>query len=102
MQGEGEDIDTLDVLNRHNIIPNVRFTTVENHTAINMVEEGLGVSVMNEFITKSWGSDVAILPLDPPESIVMGISLPSLENAPPAVRRFIMFATDRLTKQTTY
>jgi len=32
---------------------------------------------------------------------VIGISLPSLENAPPAVRRFIMFATDRLTKLTT-
>jgi len=101
MQGEGADIDTLDLLNRHSIIPNVRFTTVENHTAINMVEEGLGVSIMNEFITKSWGSDVSIVPLDPPESIVIGISLPSLENAPPAVRRFIMFATDRLTKLTT-
>ena len=101
MQGEGADIDTLDLFNRHSIVPNVRFTTVENHTAINMVEEGLGVSIMNEFITKSWGSDVSIIPLDPPESIVIGISLPSLEIAPPAVRRFIMFATDRLTKMTT-
>lgn len=98
MQGDGDDIDTLDLLNRNNIIPKVRFTTVENHTAINMVEEGLGVSVMNSFITKSWEADVSIIPIDPPSYIVIGISLPSLENAPPAVRKFIMFATDRLTK----
>lgn len=98
MQGDGDDTDTLELLNRFGITPNVRLTTVENHTAINMVEEGLGVSIMNQFITRSWTSDVAIVPLDPPSSIVIGISLPSLENAPPAVRKFIMFATDRLTK----
>ena len=98
MQGDGDDVDTLELLAAYDITPNVRFTTVENHTAINMVEEGLGVSIMNKFITQSWDADVSIVPLDPPESIVMGISLPSLENAPPAVRKFIMFATDRLTK----
>lgn len=100
MQGDGDDIDTLDLLNRNDIIPKVRFTTVENHTAINMVEEGLGVSIMNSYITKSWEADVSIIPVDPPSYITIGISLPSLENAPPAVRKFIMFATDRLTKQT--
>lgn len=98
MQGDGDDTDTLELLDKYEITPNVRFTTVENHTAINMVEEGLGVSIMNEFITHSWDADVSIVPLDPPSSITMGISLPSLENAPPAVRKFIMFATDRLTK----
>jgi len=98
MQGDGEDLDTLELLNRNNIIPKVRFTTVENHTAINMVEEGLGISVMNSFITKSWEADVSIIPIDPPSTITIGISLPSLEIAPPAVRKFIMFATDRLTK----
>ncbi len=98
MQGDGDDIDTLELLNSNNIVPKVRFTTVENHTAINMVEEGLGVSVMNSFITKSWEANVSIVPIDPPSYIKIGISLPSLENAPPAVRKFIMFATDRLTR----
>lgn len=98
MQGDGDDIDTMELLNSNNIVPKVRFTTVENHTAINMVEEGLGVSVMNSFITKSWEANVSIVPIDPPSYIKIGISLPSLENAPPAVRKFIMFATDRLTR----
>lgn len=98
MPGEGGDMDTRDLLERFGIEPNIRFTTVENHTAINMVEEGLGIAVMNEYITKSWDADVAIIPLEPSSTITMGISLPSLEGAPPAVRKFIMFATDRLTK----
>lgn len=98
MPGEGGDADTRELLSSFNIEPNIKYTTVENHTAINMVSEGLGIAIMNEFITKSWDSDVAIVPLDPPSSITLGISLPSLESAPPAVRKFILFAADRLTK----
>lgn len=98
MPGEGGDADTRELLSTYNIEPNIKYTTVENHTAINMVSEGLGIAIMNEFITKSWDSDVAIVPLDPPSSITLGISLPSLESAPPAVRKFILFAADRLTK----
>lgn len=98
MQGEGGDADTRELLSEYNIEPNIRYTTVENHTAINMVSEGLGIAIMNRFITKSWDSNVAIIPLDPPSSITLGISLPSLESASPAVRKFILFAADRLTK----
>ena len=98
MPGEGGDVDSRELLSQYGIEPNIKYTTVENHTAINMVSEGLGIAIMNEFITKSWDSDVAIVPLDPPSSITLGISLPSLESAPPAVRKFILFAADRLTK----
>lgn len=98
MPGEGDDVDAMDLLAEHGIEPNIKYTTVENHTAINMVEEGLGVSIMNDFITKSWDSDVSIVPLSPESDITLGISLPSLESAPPAVRKFILFAADRLTK----
>lgn len=98
MPGEGDDVDAKELLEEHGIEPNIKFTTVENHTAINMVEEGLGVSIMNDFITKSWDSSVSIVPLAPESNITLGISLPSLESAPPAVRKFILFAADRLTK----
>lgn len=96
--GEGKDMDTMEYLHNHSVEPNIRFTTVENHTAISMVEEGLGVSIMNRFITKSWDTTASIIPLDPLETITIGITLPSLENAPPAVRKFILFTMDRLTK----
>jgi len=37
-----------------------------------------------------------IIPVDPPSSIELGICLPSLEDAAPAVREFVIFAANQL------
>ena len=37
-----------------------------------------------------------IIPVDPPSSIELGITLPSLETAAPAVREFVLFAAEKL------
>lgn len=96
MPSEGNDADVRDLLKQHRIVPNVRLTTLENHTAINMVESGLGIAIMNEGITKSWETDTSIIPIDPPSSIELGITLPSLESAAPAVKEFVCFAAEKL------
>ena len=62
-----------------------------------MIEQGLGMSIMNELITRNWQCDVVKLPLVPPQQITLGIALPSLENASPAVKRFVQYAVDQLT-----
>ncbi len=56
----------------------------------------MGMSIMNELITKRWECDVAKLPLDPPQQITLGIAIPSLKNSPPAVKRFVKFAKSLL------
>ena len=96
MPSEGDDADVREVLKKHGIVPNIRLTTLENFTAINMVSKGLGIGIMNEGITRYWQTDTVILPLDPPTSIELGICLPSLETAAPAVREFVNFAADRI------
>ena len=96
MPSEGDDADVREVLKKHGIVPNIRLTTLENFTAINMVSKGLGIGIMNEGITRYWQTDTAILPLDPPTSIELGICLPSLETAAPAVREFVNFAASRI------
>ena len=96
MPSEGDDTDVRELLKRHGITPNIRLTTLENYTAINMVEKGLGICIMNEGITRYWPTETAIIPIDPPSDITIGITLPSLENAAPAVREFVLFAADRL------
>ena len=100
MPSEGDDADVRELLKKHGIVPNVRLTTLENYTAINMVAKGLGIGIMNKGITIGWNTDTAILPLDPPSSIELGISLPSLETAAPAVREFVYFAADKLGAKT--
>ena len=96
MPSEGDDADVRDLLKKHGIVPNVRLTTLENYTAINMVAKGLGIGIMNRGITVGWNTDTVILPLDPPSSIELGICLPSLETAAPAVREFVYFAAGKL------
>lgn len=96
MPSEGDDADVRDLLKKHGIVPNIRLTTLENYTAINMVEKGLGMAIMNEGITRDWHTETVILPLDPPSKIELGITLPSLETAAPAVKEFVLFAADKL------
>ena len=44
---------------------------------MSMVEQGLGVSVMNKLITEKRICDVAMIPIDPPASITLGAALHS-------------------------
>lgn len=101
MPSEGDDADVRELLKKHGIVPNIRLTTLENFTAINMVEKGLGIGIMNEGITRYWQTGTVILPLDPPSSIELGISVPSLDSAAPAVKEFVTFAAEKLGVKCT-
>jgi len=96
MPSEGDDADVRDMFRKYGIVPNVRLTTLENYTAINMVSGGLGIGIMNEGITRYWTTDTVVLPVDPPSHIELGITLPSFEDAAPAVKEFVSFAASVL------
>ena len=96
MPSEGDDADVRELFKRYGVVPNIRLTTLENYTAINMVEKGLGIAVMNDGITRYWQTNTVIVPIDPPSKLEMGITLPDLENAAPAAREFVCFAAEKL------
>lgn len=96
MPSEGDDTDVRELLKKYGIVPNIRLTTLENYTAINMVEKGLGIGIMNEGILRYWQTNTVMLPLDPPSKIDLGITLPDLENAAPAVKEFVLFAAEKV------
>lgn len=98
MPALGEDSDVMELLHRFEITPDIKFSTVENFSTMSMIEQGLGMSIMNELITESWQCNVAMLPLDPPQSITLGIAVPSLENVSPAAREFIRYAEKMLKR----
>ena len=80
-------------------MPNVQFTTLESLSAMSMVEQGLGMSVMNKLITEKRICDIVMLPVDPPASITLGIALHSKADLSPAVRMFLKYAVRMLTRQ---
>lgn len=96
----GNDNDVVALFEQYGLDPEVSLSTIESYSTLSMVEEGLGMSIMNELITKNWPCDVVKLPLDPPQSITLGIAVHSLKTASPAVKRFVKFAADKLREQT--
>ena len=76
MPALGCDDDVEALFARNHVDPNIRYTTIENFSAMSMVEQGLGVSVMNKLITEKRICDVAMIPIDPPASITLGAALP--------------------------
>ena len=72
---------------------------MERFSDMSMVEQGLGMSVMNQLITEKRICDVVKLPLDPPSQITLGIALHSKADISPAVRMFLKYAVRMLTKK---
>ncbi len=96
MPALGRDDDVVDMLTRNGVQPNIQFSTLENYSAISMIEKGLGMSIMNERSTLNWASDVIKLPLEPPEDITLGMAVPSLEHASSATKKFVEYAREEL------
>lgn len=98
MPALGCDDDVEALFARNHVDPNIRYTTIENFSAMSMVEQGLGVSVMNKLITEKRICDVAMIPIDPPASITLGVALHSRADASPSVKMFLKYAVRMLTK----
>ncbi len=97
MPALGRDTDVIALFQANKLNPNIQFSTLENFATMAMVEQGLGMSIMNELITRKWQCDVVMLPLSPPQHITLGIALSSLDTASPAVKQFVQYAVERLT-----
>lgn len=99
MPAEGKDEDVLTLFQKNGLSPQIAYSTLENFVTTAMIEQGMGMTIMGDLVTQRWRFNVVKLPLDPPQSLTLGIALPSLAQASPAVRRFVKFAAERLTAQ---
>ena len=98
MPALGMDDDVVKLLKQNNLTPHIAFSTLENFAALTLIEQGLGMSIMNELITKRWECNVRKLPLNPPQHITLGIAVHSLKNCSPAAKKFIDIAINLLKK----
>ena len=101
MPGLGMDDDVIKLLKDNNLSPSIAYSTLENFAALALIEQGLGMSIMNELITKRWECDVIKLPLDPPQHITLGIAVHSLKNISPAAKKFIDITVNLLKNNIT-
>ncbi|BAH05886.1 LysR family transcriptional regulator [Clostridium kluyveri] len=92
----GYDYDVVQLFRNDKISPKIRYKTFENYAALSMIECGLGMSVMNELITKGRVCNVAKLPLQPERYISLGIAVPNTDKLSPATKKFIMYSEKQL------
>lgn len=102
MPALGKDDDVTELFERYALMPNITFTTLENFAVMAMIEQGMGISIMNDLITKKLQFNIKKIPLAPPQYITYGIAIDSLASASPAVKRFITHATKQLTKKVCF
>ncbi len=92
LAGFGHDDDVIPLFEEFGIEPDIRFSTIESYSALQMVEKGLGISIMNELITRNWPCEVVKIPISPPRSISFGMALTNFKHSSPAVKRFVKYA----------
>ena len=69
--------------------PTVKFISNFDQTIVAMVEHNLGVTILPALIMEGLQARVAVMPLSPPISRTLGISLRPREEPSPALRRFV-------------
>ena len=92
----GQETDNSRCFRRAGVRPNTRYRCADDGAALSLVEAGLGVTMINAISLENWRGQAAVLPLDPPQTVEIGVAVPSLDAASPAARRFLAWVRERL------
>lgn len=86
---KGAKAEISAIFERHNLKPNVKFTTWDDYAVMSMVESGLGVSILPQLILKKVPYNIVAKELDVPAFREIGFTMRNRKTASLAVRRFI-------------
>ena len=79
------------ILNKLPHWPQILFSACSDYAIINMVTEGLGVSILPELLLKNYGHSAVALPMDPPQERMLGMGVPQLKTASPVTKNFMEY-----------
>lgn len=71
--------------------PQILFSACSDYAIINLVTEGLGISVLSELLLKNYTHHAVALPMEPPQERVLGMGIPQLKTASPVTRNFMRY-----------
>lgn len=97
MPAHGSDFDVVDLFDKENISLHIKYKTHDNYATLSMIEQGIGMSVMNELVTHGSTWNVIKLPLEKRTSIILGISYPDYTKLSPACLKFINYSKELIT-----
>ena len=87
------------ILNKLPRWPQILFSACSDYAIINMVTEGLGVSILPELLLKNYGHSAVALPMDPPQERMLGMGVPQLKTASPVTRNFMEYVKRYVSRE---
>ncbi len=90
----GKEPEILNVFDRNNVHPEIRYTTYDTPSTLAMVRMGLGISFVNELSAEHWNEHLVKMPLDPPQVLTFGMAIPDANNMTLAARKFRDYTVD--------
>lgn len=90
----GRDKDLTAIFDKYGLNPEISFVTHNSFTAAAMVQDNMGVLLVNELSTRMWNFRVKVLPLDPPQDVMLGMAVSTSSSTSPAVKAFARFVRE--------
>ena len=87
----GGKTEVSELLEKHNVHPNIRFTTWEDYAIMAMVEKGLGIGILPEIILKRIPYQIAIRSFRTPYFREIVLAMKNRKKMTPAVEKFIEY-----------
>ena len=95
----GREIEILDILEKNDVHPQIKYTTYDTPATLAMVRMGLGISFVNELSAQFWNEHLVKLPLDPPQTITFGVAVPDRDHMTGAARKFLSYTMNYFESQ---
>ena len=96
----GHDGEVRYILDKLPHWPHILFSACSDYAIINMVTEGLGVSILPELLLQNYGHTAVALPMDPPQERMLGMGVPQLKTASPVTRNFMRYVEEYVREKT--
>ena len=71
--------------------PHILFSACSDYAIINMVAQGLGVSILPDLQLEHYTHCAVALPMDPPQERMLGLGVPQMKTASPVTQNFIQY-----------
>ena len=71
--------------------PHILFSACSDYAIINIVTEGLGVSILPELLLKNYSHKAVALPMEPLQERMLCLGVPQMKTASPVTLTFIQY-----------
>lgn len=94
----GTDYDIHRALEARGVRPNIKYSSMDDHAIISMVNHHLGVSILPRLILTGFEDKLTALPLEPYFFRELGVGMRAYGQLSPAARKFVAFARERFCR----